>query len=95
MGSAEILQFLKDNKAMFQQSMRVEGIGLFGSHAKGIARSDSDIDIFVEMPPDFSNLMHLQQYLETHLGRPVDILRNGPHLRPGFLNSIASDLNWA
>jgi len=95
MGSAEILQFLKDNKAMFQQNMGVEGIGLFGSHAKGIARSDSDIDIFVEMPPDFSNLMRLQQYLETHLGRPVDILRNGPHLRPGFLKSIASDLIYA
>jgi uncharacterized protein len=92
MGSAEILQFLRDNKSMFQQNMGVQTIGLFGSYAKGVARPNSDIDIFVEMPPDFSNLMRLQQYLETHLGRSVDILRNGPHLRPGFLISIASDL---
>ena len=95
MGSAEILQFLKDNKAMFQQNMGVQTIGLFGSYAKGIARADSDIDIFVEMPPDFSNLMRLQQYLETHLGQSIDLLRKGPHLRAEFLKSIASDIIYA
>jgi len=95
MGSAEILQFLRDNKSMFQENMGVQAIGLFGSYAKGLARPDSDIDIFVEMPPDFSNLMRLQQYLETHLGQSIDLLRNGPHLRKGFLKTIASDIIYA
>jgi len=95
MDTAEILQFLRENKLMLEKNMGVDSIGLFGSHAKGTAGPDSDIDIFVEMPPDFSNLMRLQQYLEIHLGRPVDILRNGPHLRPNFLKSIQPDIIYA
>jgi len=95
MGAAEILQFLRENKSMFQKNMGVQNIGLFGSYAKGVAKPDSDIDIFVEMPPDFSSLMRLQQYLETHLGHSIDLLRNGPHLRPNFLKSIEADLIYA
>jgi|GEM_PF-1581029 len=86
MEAVEILQFLRDNKSMFQQSMGVQNIGLFGSHVNGIARADSDIDIFVEMPPDFSNLIRLQQYLETQLGHPLDSMPAGVstnYLQPG------------
>jgi len=95
MSTVEILQFLKENKPMFQESMGVQNIGLFGSYAKGVASTDSDIDIFVEMPPDFSNLMRLRQYLEVHLGQSIDLLRKGPHLRPSFLKSIEPDLIYA
>lgn len=95
MSATEVLQFLKENKPMFQESMGIKNIGLFGSYSKGVAKTESDIDIFVEMPPDFSNLMRLRQYLETHLGHPIDILRKGPHLRPEFLKSIESHLIYA
>lgn len=95
MDASEILQFLKEHKLMFQQNMGVQSIGLFGSYAKGEAKPGSDIDIFVEMPPDFSNLMRLQQYLETHLGQSIDLLRNGPHLRQDFLKTITSDIIYA
>ncbi len=95
MGAVEILEFLKENKPMFQQSMGVKNIGLFGSYAKGLAGPDSDIDIFVEMPPDFSSIMQLQQYLEVNLGQSIDLLRKGPHLRPDFLKTIASEIIYA
>lgn len=80
---------------MFQQNMGVQNIGLFGSYAKGLARPDSDIDIFVEMPPDFSIMMQLQQYLEVNLGQSIDLLRKGPHLRPDFLKTISSEIIYA
>jgi len=95
MSTTDIIQFLKEHKSMFQENMGVLQIGLFGSHAKGGAKPDSDIDIFVEMPPDYSNMMRLQQFLENHLERPVDLLRNGPHLRPVFLKAIQKEIIYA
>jgi uncharacterized protein len=73
----------------------VERIGLFGSFSNDTAHTESDIDLLVEMKPNFSNLMALLIFLEKNLGRRVDLLRKGPHVRQKFLDSIEKELIYA
>lgn len=51
-------------------------VRVFGSVARGDARSDSDIDFLVEMEPDRSllDLIGMKQDLENLLGRSVDVV---------------------
>lgn len=46
---------------------------LFGSHARGAARPDSDVDVAVLGPLD--DLVALSSELEAACGRPVDVVR--------------------
>lgn len=72
----EILDFLKAHREEMRQLYGVDKIALFGSHARQAAREDSDIDIAVELAEEqktLSNFFSLKRYLETHLGRPVDL----------------------
>jgi predicted nucleotidyltransferase len=51
---------------------------LFGSHATGLPRADSDIDLLVEFLPGarigLLEMGALKEDLEQHLGRPVDLV---------------------
>jgi len=51
-------------------------VRIFGSVARGEARSDSDVDFLVKMGPERSLLYHvaLWQDLEDLLGRKVDLV---------------------
>jgi len=58
---------------------------LFGSHGRGTARDDSDVDVAIlvrgEPPPTLEGLgMDVLADLERELGRPVDlvVLNHGP-----------------
>ncbi len=68
---------------------------IFGSFARGEARSDSDIDLLVEIDPSMGlySFMDLQEQLKQELGRDVDLVAEGsmnkflrpyiaPELRP-------------
>ena len=61
-------------------------IGVFGSFARGEARSDSDVDILVELAePTFDHFMDLKFRLEESLQRPVDLVMADaikPRLKP-------------
>ena len=48
---------------------------LFGSLARNQQKESSDVDVFVEMPPDMFQLIGLKQYLEELLGCHVDVIR--------------------
>ena len=53
----------------------VKRIGLFGSYAQGSATQVSDVDLVVEFDrPIGFRFAELSDYLETLLGKPVDIL---------------------
>ena len=52
---------------------------------------DSDVDIYVEMPPKFFLIVRLKAYLEALLGCPVDIIRKHQHLNPFLLKEIEKD----
>ena len=52
-------------------------IGVFGSFARGEARGDSDVDVYVEFDDakrTYDNFFALHERLETLLGRRVDLV---------------------
>lgn len=66
----------------------VRRIGIFGSHARGEARAESDIDLIVEFDAgkkSYDNFIELCFFLEELLGRKVDLLTPeslSPFIRP-------------
>ena len=65
-------------------------VRLFGSHARGEARRDSDVDLLVRRGPDMSllDLIGMEQEIENCLGRAVDLLTDSglsPYLRDRIL----------
>ena len=75
------------------QKHGVAGLWIFGSHARGDSRPDSDIDLLVEFvsPPGFDNFMGLKLDLEDRLGTKVDLLSRSA-CKPRFLEAIHPDL---
>ena len=89
----EIIDTLKTDKQFLQDNYGVVSIALFGSYAKGIENTESDVDFIVEFKePSYSLLMGLYAYLEKKINLKIEIVRKGPHLSERFLNTIKSDL---
>jgi hypothetical protein len=80
--------------ALHLRELGVKRIGLFGSHARGDARLDSDIDLLVEMVDanySYFDLMGVQTYLEELFGREVDLAPEDalkPRLRPAITAEV-------
>jgi predicted nucleotidyltransferase len=82
-----ILAELRRFKPELSRRYGVSRIGLFGSVAKGEARSGSDIDVVVELDePDLFALVHIREELESRFQCAVDVI---PYtkLMNGFLKS--------
>ncbi|MCC7429687.1 nucleotidyltransferase family protein [bacterium] len=75
----EILVFLKNHLNVLKQDYSVTKIGLFGSFARGEETAKSDIDLLMEFELETKDLFNLKlalkHYLETNLGREVDLCR--------------------
>ncbi len=96
MTNKEILDILRTEKRFLKENFGLLSIGLFGSYAKGNPRPDSDIDVLVELvEPRFDFLAGLQIYLESRLGRPVEVVRNRKGLSERFLRRIEEDIHYA
>jgi predicted nucleotidyltransferase len=66
---------LKKSKKTLSRRYKVRRIGVFGSWAMGNAKPKSDIDVLVELSePIGLELIDLKDYLETLLGRDVDLV---------------------
>ena len=67
-------------------------LAVFGSVARGVARSDSDIDLLVAAPPGTSSLSFLRfkQLIEQVLGRVIDLVDYGG-LKQGLDDDIVRD----
>lgn len=69
---------------------------LFGSVARGEARDDSDIDLFIDYDADrfsFVELIRLRERLSHVLGRPADLTtRRGLH--PSLRPQIEAEAIW-
>lgn len=76
-------QTILDVLRRHEQELRatgVSGLSLFGSFAAGTARSDSDIDIFIDYNrPDFSlfELMEIERKIKKLLGVNIDLMTRG------------------
>ena len=82
----EIIEELRTHKAVLEERFHVRRIGVFGSHVRGQAKPDSDIDTLVELgKPTFDGYMDLKFYLEELLPSPVDLVLADnvkPRLKP-------------
>jgi predicted nucleotidyltransferase len=87
-----ILEILNRHADEIRHRFAVRQLGLFGSHLRQQARSDSDVDILVDFEtPTFDNYMDLKFYLETLLGREVDLVMTEsvkPRLKPLILAEV-------
>ena len=72
----------------------VAALHVVGSHARGAARQDSDVDLLIDVDPNSRfHLLHLaaiQQACTEALGRPTDVLTRGT-LDPEILAALERD----
>jgi predicted nucleotidyltransferase len=70
-----ILRLLRESYPQLTAQFGVRRIGLFGSFARETTQESSDIDLIVEFQrPIGLKFMEMVEYLETLLGRRVDVL---------------------
>jgi hypothetical protein len=67
-------------------------IGLFGSLARG--EVFDDIDILIEEPLDFRQLLSLKELLETKTGRRVDIVQKD-YAEPVIFHRAMKEVRYA
>lgn len=67
--------------AALEKPLRERGLtalALFGSTVRGTSRSDSDVDVLIDVAPDASfslvDLVSVKDFLEDRLGRKVDVV---------------------
>jgi len=95
MNGEEILRILRAEKSYLQDNFGLLSIGLFGSYAKGTDRIDSDVDLIVELKePRFDYIAGLQIYLESRLGKPVEVIRKRKGLSERFLKRISEAIEY-
>lgn len=91
----DILIYLSTHKDEFSKHFGIVKLGLFGSYSRGTEKSESDIDILIELQQDTNDIyrkkQQFKQLLETHFQRKVDIARE-KYLSPLAKEAIQSDL---
>ena len=87
MNSQEIMQTIRKHDSFFL-AHGVKQFGIFGSHARGEARGNSDIDLIVEFDQGmktYDNFIEICFFLEGLFGRKIDLLTPesiSPFLKP-------------
>lgn len=74
----------------------VQHLSLFGSAARGEDSNSSDLDLLVDFQPGshvtLFTFAAMKTFLESQLGRPVDLVENHGGLRAAFRAEIQKDL---
>ena len=71
----EIIKTLAKDKPELQRQFKVSRLALFGSYARGEQRTDSDVDILVEVDPSIGlDFVTLAERIEKLLGTSVDLV---------------------
>ena len=87
----ECFNRLRKAAPTIQKDFGVTSMCVFGSMARGDNRPDSDVDVFVEMPPKFFLSISLKNFLEDLLGLGVDLISKHANMNAFFLNQIKKD----
>ena len=79
--------------AEFCRRWQIAELALFGSVARGEARTDSDVDILVEFEgrATFDGFMDTKYFLEDLLGCRVDLVVPGaikPRMKPAIMQEL-------
>jgi predicted nucleotidyltransferase len=87
MNRDQVLAALRRHWQDIEQRFAIKHLSVFGSAARDELRDDSDIDVLVEFKgkATFDGYMELKFYLETLLGRKVDLVTHDavkPCMRP-------------
>ncbi|HEY5865261.1 MAG TPA: nucleotidyltransferase family protein [Candidatus Tectomicrobia bacterium] len=87
MNRDQVLSELRRHRQEIDQRFAIKRLSVFGSAARDELRDDSDIDVLVEFKSKatFDGYMDLKFYLETLLGRKVDLVTHDavkPRMRP-------------
>ena len=71
-----LVKIFNQHKEDIKNKYSVESLSVFGSVIKGTAGTGSDIDILVRYreTPGLFAFMDLKRYLESIVGRPVDLV---------------------
>jgi len=92
MDNAEVISKLKKYKKLLSQYMQFETMILFGSHAKGNARTDSDVDVAVvvnEVNGDYFSTRPLLWKIRREIDDRIEpVLIERKHDDSGFLSEI-------
>ena len=75
-GLTEVVTILRDNKSLLSAKFGVLDIAVFGSYAKEAQKMTSDVDLLVDMKPEyktFDNYMELKFFLEEKLQKKIDL----------------------
>lgn len=90
-----VLDILKSQKEELFRRHQVAQLALFGSHSRGEARPESDVDILVafQNPATFDRYMDLKGELESLLGQKVDLVTEAA-LRPQLREAIRKEARY-
>ena len=88
----ECVYLLLNCRDKLMEDYGILSMRLFGSMARDEENERSDVDVFVdtETPNPFL-LMQAKDYLETAVGRSVDVVRNHRNLNPRLRSRIERD----
>lgn len=88
----EILNYLKEYKALKKEEYSIKEIGIFGSYARGDAHEGSDIDVVVDFnKPDLLNQVGIMQELREKFNTKVDVIALWKRMNPKLLSRIQRD----
>lgn len=89
-----VLRELRGLKRELKARYGVKRIGVFGSIARNDATSGSDVDVVVDMEPNLFKRAELKSELETRLGKPVDVVRYRPGMKPTLKRRIDREATY-
>ena len=90
----EVINKLREIKSYLRKEYGVEKIGLFGSLVRNEQGESSDIDVLIEIREGMLSLikyMKLKLFLESILGRKVDLVLNRA-IKPGLKDRILKEV---
>ena len=88
----EILSLLFQNKSELEHKFKVRCLAIFGSYARGDQKSDSDVDILVDIDPSIGlEFVTLAEKIEQLLGLPVELVSRRA-IKPAKFKYIEQDL---
>jgi hypothetical protein len=77
------------------RSYRVSRIGVFGSHARGEATPESDVDLLVEFKEciDLFSFINLADEIASILGSKVDLVTPDA-IKPAMREAVMREVRW-